>query len=214
MKNFCDDKDYFISKDGEVFSKKSGTMKKLKTRINDKGYEDIKIKGKTYKIHRLVAEAYIPNPLNKPQVNHKNGVKSKNYVTNLEWVDNSENQKHAWDTGLQKKRNASNRIFNDDEIALIVEDYTNNNLSQRDLASKYGVAKTTIADILRGKYYNANKQRSNVNREKNVRKLTYEQANEIRERYSNEKVSLRQLGRDYGVDHSVISAIIKNKTYV
>ncbi len=55
---------------------------------------------KVYKVHRLVAETFIPNPENKPLPNHKNGLKQINHYKNLEWVTHAENSQHAYDTGL------------------------------------------------------------------------------------------------------------------
>ena len=79
----------------------------LKQRPDFKGYMRIDIldnngKKKYMGIHRLVAETFIDNPLNKPQVNHIDGIKSNNVVSNLEWVTNGENQKHAFRLGLNK----------------------------------------------------------------------------------------------------------------
>lgn len=67
----------------------------LKTQIRRKGYEEARL-AKSYRVvHRLVAIAFIPNPLNKPEVNHKNGIKHDNHVGNLEWATPHENAIHA-----------------------------------------------------------------------------------------------------------------------
>lgn len=71
--------------------------------VNKKGYLTVNIKGKTTYVHRLVAEAFIPNPDNLPQVNHKNTRKNDNNVSNLEWNTNKENMEHSWKNGLRDK---------------------------------------------------------------------------------------------------------------
>lgn len=90
--------DYEITKDGEIINKKWG--RKVKPQPNGKGYLRISIGGKLMFVHRLVAEKYVPNPDNKPQVNHKDGNKQNNCADNLEWVTNQENRNHAMKNGL------------------------------------------------------------------------------------------------------------------
>lgn len=65
------------------------------------GYASVRLPDQNHLIHRLVAEAFIPNPENKPQVNHKDGNKRNNCVDNLEWVTARENALHAVALGLR-----------------------------------------------------------------------------------------------------------------
>lgn len=100
MKQIKGLEDYLITLDGRVFSLK--TMRFLKNITRPNGYVYVKIGNKTYMAHRLVALTYIPNPENKPQVNHIDGVKTNNKLFNLEWNTQSENIKHSFDIGLRK----------------------------------------------------------------------------------------------------------------
>ena len=96
---------YYISKCGKVYSSKS--KKVLSINLNSVGYKIIILYNKRLKnisIHRLVAETFIPNPNNKPCVNHIDGNKLNNHISNLEWCTYSENNKHAIKLGLNSIR--------------------------------------------------------------------------------------------------------------
>ena len=89
---------------------------KVKPHTNQRGYLFKQIKGKCYYIHRLVALAYIPNPDNKPEVDHINNNKADNRVENLRWVTAKENSKHITESGNRKCQKLTNE--NAEEIAI------------------------------------------------------------------------------------------------
>ena len=130
--------------------------------IKDKGYCRVSLNNGNGKIstrvHRLVAEAFIPNPENKPEVNHKDGNKLNNCVSNLEWCTNKENIEHSIRTGLKRHCNGcsnSSSKFTEEDIIFIRKNY-----KKRDpmyggvaLARRYSCCPQTIYDIVAKKHY-------------------------------------------------------------
>ena len=93
---------YAVDEYGKVYSLKFGKVRVL-NQYNHKGYKRVRICGKNMTVHRLVCMAFIPNPENKPVINHKDGVKDNNCVTNLEWATVKENNNHMWNTlGIER----------------------------------------------------------------------------------------------------------------
>ena len=109
---------YMVSNLGRIKSLNylgHGTEKVLSPGDDGHGYLQIGLwkdgKNKTVKVHRLICEAFVPNPENKPHINHIDGDKSNNRAVNLEWCTRSENLKHAWNTGLSENvKRAFDRI--------------------------------------------------------------------------------------------------------
>lgn len=117
---------------------------------NNNGYRTIFDGKKQKKLHQLVAKAFIPNPENKPCVNHINGVKTDNRVENLEWCTYQENNKHAIETGLRTytigKHHANTLKITKTEYFEI----KNSTSIQKDLAKRYETTQATISKIKNG----------------------------------------------------------------
>lgn len=99
---------------GKSTNSKTKFERILKSNYSSTGYEKIKLfkDGKRYyfSVHRLVAQTFIANDKNKKEVNHKDGNKANNNISNLEWVTSSENQLHAFKNGLQKSRMGKDHV--------------------------------------------------------------------------------------------------------
>lgn len=128
----------------------------LKTAKNSSGYLMISLckngKKKHVYIHRIIAKTFIPNPKNKPCINHKNGIKTDNRLENLEWVTYQENAIHSYKNGLQKIQRGSDRgrvaKLNEKKVKEIRRLYVIKNYSQRQIALKYSLSQSNISHII------------------------------------------------------------------
>lgn len=137
----------------------------LKQGISAQGYMKINLydggRRKSMLVHRLVAQAFIDNPESKPQVNHKNGIKTDNNSINLEWATAKENTDHAYRNGLNENvREASRKNVGEKHISCKLMDrecdqirlkYAIGNITQRELAEEYNCGQAQISRIINNK---------------------------------------------------------------
>jgi len=155
---------YSVTSFGRVFShvyRHRQFTQELAQSIHPEGYRKVKLSAidpnSPISVHRLVARAFHPNPLNLPQVNHIDGHKGNNQASNLEWVDNSGNQRHAFAHGLQPRRAGEKHpgaILTEDQVRQIkveLQRIPPFKGQQTDLAARYGVTNYCIHDIARGR---------------------------------------------------------------
>ena len=155
---------YMACDDGRIFSLINQRF--LKPFKNKCGYMLIYLKtshGSICKqVHRLIAEAFIPNPSGFETVNHKNGIKSDNRVDNLEWLSRKDNIKHAWKTGLAKPRfgikNPAN-VYTEEQIRAVCVLLEQDCFGNKEIAKMCDVNVTLIRDIkFRNKWLNISKE--------------------------------------------------------
>lgn len=170
------DADYDVSNQGRV---RHGS-RILSGSVHSDNYILATLHGKQIPVHRLVAEAFIPNYEKKPEVNHIDGNKMNNAVDNLEWVTRAENQKHAVDNGLQPKPAKTYQgKFTAEQREEIKRLWDSGMFSRRQLAIKYGVSHTCVNDIINDKY----KYAESVNVFEEVARPLVDMLNELRDSY-------------------------------
>jgi hypothetical protein len=162
MQKITNGYNYFVNDEGKVFNSKG---KEITTCMNNCGYLTVRLwknnHSRVFTIHRLVALALIPNPDNKEMVNHIDGNKKNNRVSNLEWVTRSENTLHSHRIGLQVSKKGSDHhssIFSDEivhQVCKMIEE----GFKARQIVEKLNVPLYLIKNI---KYQNSWKHISSL----------------------------------------------------
>ena len=147
---------YAITPDGRVWSYLHNRF--LARSLTNKGYWQVQLwkdrKGHKVLIHRALAQAYIPNPLNLPEVNHKNATKTDNALTNLEWCTHRQNMEHCFTNNLRKAavgERASKAKLKEYQVLAIRSRYVRG-IGMK-LAREYHVDGSVISEIVNRKIW-------------------------------------------------------------
>ena len=149
MQTIKDFENYLITKDGDIY--RNITYRKLKCSSDKNGYLKIRLLNKSGRksmfLHRLLAIQFIPNPLNKPFINHIDGNKSNNKLNNLEWCTHKENMKHAWDNNLYKDYTESIKKANNAKSIEVFD--TLNNIKYKSMSEMSRLLKIPFTTLRR-----------------------------------------------------------------
>jgi hypothetical protein len=139
---------WYISSDGTAFSITGNVRREKRCSLHKKrGYCYIRTSNGNYLVHRIVASAFIPNPSNKPCINHKDGNKKNNNISNLEWVTYKENFDHALKNGfikLYEKNNGANLKYSNSQCRDVIKRISNG-LTYKEAGKKYNMPYSTVA---------------------------------------------------------------------
>lgn len=202
---------------GRVKSFKYKTPRIMTPALDSGGYLFVQLykadgKTKPIRINRLVAEIFVPNPDDKPQVNHKDGHKMNNFVENLEWATSSENIQHAVDNGLREAQRGTDRYnakIKDEADIIFIRDNPDD-LTGRELAEMFGVVEATISEIQRGLKY---KNVGGKVRVKNQHSYNYipDDTRKKIHRLRGQGIKIKVLVELFGCSESTIRRILKEE---
>ncbi len=208
------EKKYIINRDGTLTNRNRGNI--VFGSRNTLGYNRFCF-GKIYFLaHRVIATKYIPTIEGKDYINHIDGNKQNNEISNLEWCTMKENIRHARDTNLFREEHIPHNFGEDhyksrlkecDVIAILKL----RNKSSQEIAEKYNVSKSAIDHIFRGRSW-THLKRDPIDRHANGNKVNMEIAREIRQKH-NEGMRQYKLAEYYQISKSVISRIITNSSW-
>lgn len=189
----------------------------LKTWCNEFGYPVIAItlqgKSANFKIHRLVAKAFVENPYNFQTVNHKDCVKLNNHFTNLEWMSSGDNTRHAFANGLNDIGEDRTQAKLTDSDVLAIKEAFAEGASNAELAKVFGVARGAISKIRSGDTWKHISGPVFVKKSIGfVSKLTIDDIPKIRNRIS-EGFKDSEIGRLFGVHAGTIHQIRIGKNW-
>lgn len=145
---------YSVDNNGNIFSFEY--KKFLKTNIKEYVHVTLYKNGqpKTHLLHRIIAEAFLLNPDNLPEVNHKNGNKLDNSIENLEWITKSGNAQHAMSLGLLKSRSGEsngNAKISEKDVKYIRS--MAKVKSQSQIAKELNISQTLVSQVQMGKIW-------------------------------------------------------------